>query len=65
MNMGFIGNNVISDNHGKTNHAVGNSDHILNLDDSASSILVAVWIGLMIIGSYLLYHIHFKVLPRE
>jgi beta-lactamase regulating signal transducer with metallopeptidase domain len=65
MNIGFIGNNVISNTHGLTNHPTDNNDHASNLDGNTSSILVAVWIGLMIVGSYLLYHIHFKVLPKE
>ena len=65
MNSGFIGNNAISNTHGLTNHLTDNNTHTQNLDDNTSSILVAAWIGLMIIGSYLLYHIHFKVLPRE
>ena len=64
MNMGIIGNNLIPNND-LTNHQTENTDHISNLDDNTSSILVAVWIGLMIVGSYLLYHIHFKVLPKE
>ena len=63
MNIGFIGNNAISNNH-LANPSVDNN-HTSNLDDNTSSILVGVWIGLMIIGSYLLYHIHFKVLPKE
>ena len=63
MNMGFIGNSSISDKH-TTNHLtdVGN---IKNTDDYMSTVLVTIWIGLMILGSFLLYHIHFKVLPRE
>ena len=65
MNIGFIGNNNISNTPDLTNHQTGNTDHISNLDDNTSSILVAVWIGLMIVGSFLLYHIHFKVLPKE
>jgi beta-lactamase regulating signal transducer with metallopeptidase domain len=65
MNIGFIGNNTISKAHDFANHLTGNDNHTSNLDDNTSSILVAVWIGLMIIGSYLLYHIHFKVLPKE
>ena len=63
--MGLIGNDMISNNHSLTNHQADNSDHTSNLDDNTASILVAVWIGLMIVGSYLLYHIHFKVLPKE
>ena len=65
LNIGFIGNNMISNNHGLINHPTDNNDHTSNLDDNTASILVAVWIGLMIVGSYLLYHIHFKVLPKE
>ena len=63
--MGFIGNNTISITHGLTNHSTDGNNSTLNLDDNTSSILVAVWIGLMILGSYLLFHIHFKVLPKE
>lgn len=63
--MGLIGNNMISNNHDLINHQADNSDHTSNLDNNTASTLVAVWIGLMIIGSYLLYHIHFKVLPKE
>jgi len=65
MNIGFIGNNTISNTHGLTNHSTDSNNSALNLDDNTSSILVAVWIGLMILGSYLLFHIHFKVLPKE
>ncbi len=65
MNIGFIGNNIISDTRGLTNHPINNNDHTTILDDSTSSILVSIWIGLMIVGSYLLYHIHFKVLPKD
>ena len=65
MSIGFVGNDMISNNPGLTNHPAGNTDHISNLDDNTSSILVAMWIGLMIVGSFLLYHIHFKVLPKE
>jgi beta-lactamase regulating signal transducer with metallopeptidase domain len=62
MNIGFIGNNSIS-NTDLTNHLT-DKNHISNLDENTSSILITVWIGLMIAGSYLLYHIHFKVLPK-
>ncbi|HWY34077.1 MAG TPA: hypothetical protein VNX68_05480, partial [Nitrosopumilaceae archaeon] len=65
MNIGFIGNNTISITHGLTNHSIDGNNSTVNLDDNTSSILVAVWIGLMILGSYLLFHIHFKVLPKE
>jgi hypothetical protein len=65
INIGFIGNNAISNSHGLTNHSTDGNNSVLNLDDNTSSILVAVWIGLMILGSYLLFHIHFKVLPKE
>jgi hypothetical protein len=65
MNNGFIGNNAISSTRGLTNHAIDGNNSALNLDDNTSSMLVAVWIVLMIIGSYLLFHIHFKVLPKE
>lgn len=63
--MGFIGNNAISNTHDLTNHATDGNNSALNLNDNTSSILVVLWIGLMIIGSYLLFHIHFKVLPEE
>ena len=65
MNIGFIGNNVISNANGPLNHVIKNNDNIANLDENTSSTLIAVWIGLMIMGSYLLYYIHFKVLPKE
>ena len=65
VNTGFIGNNTISNTHDLTNHSLDNNNHTSNLDDNTSSILVATWIGLMIVGSFLLYHIHFKVLPKE
>jgi len=65
MNVGFIGNKIISNTHDLTNHSTDGNNSALNLDDNTSSMLVAVWIGLMILGSYLLFHIHFKVLPRE
>ena len=65
MNNGFIGNNIISNTHDLTNHSIDNNNPASNLDDNTSSLLVATWIGLMIVGSYLLYHIHFKVLPKE
>lgn len=64
MNNGFIGNNIISNTRDLTNHFIDNN-HASNLDDNTSSILIVTWIGLMIVGSYLLYHIHFKVLPKE
>ncbi|MGI0027312.1 MAG: hypothetical protein ACREAD_05670 [Nitrosopumilaceae archaeon] len=63
LNAGFIGNNTVSNNPDLTNHSTNNS--ALNSDDITSLMLVAVWIGLMIIGSYLLFHIHFKVLPED
>jgi len=50
---------------GVSNHSASDNDSGLSLDTNASSILVALWIGLMIIGSFLLFHIHFKVLPKE
>ena len=65
MNIGFIGNKVISNTNDLANHSTEGNDSALNLDDNTVSILVAVWIGLMILGSYLLFHIHFKVLPKE
>lgn len=64
MNMGIIGNKIIPNTHDLTSPSTNNSP-ALNLDDNTSSVLVAVWIGLMIVGSYLLFHIHFKVLPKE
>ena len=64
MNTEWIGNNSISNTNSLTNQPTDNN-HISNLDENASSILVTVLIGLMIAGSYLLYHIHFKVLPKE
>ncbi|HYL66576.1 MAG TPA: hypothetical protein VEU72_05435 [Nitrosopumilaceae archaeon] len=64
-NIGFIGNNMISNNNDLTNHSTDGNNSTLNLDGNTSSILVAVWIGLMILGSYLLFHIHFKVLSKE
>ena len=65
MNNGLVGNNTLSNNHGLTNHSTAGNNSALNLDDNTSSMLVAVWIGLMILGSCLLFHIHFKVLPKE
>jgi len=65
MNMGTIGNKIIPSAHDLTSHSADSNNSALNLDDNTSSILVAVWIGLMIVGSYLLFHIHFKVLPKE
>jgi len=65
MNIGLVGNIAISNTHGLTNHLTDGNKSALNLDDNTSSILVAIWIGLMILGSYLLFHIHFKVLPKE
>jgi len=65
MNNGSIGNNVISNPGDLTNHVTHGNNFALNLDDNTSSMLVAIWIGLMIVGSYLLFHIHFKVLPKE
>lgn len=65
MNIGFSGNNVISNTQGLTNHSTDGNNTALNLDDNTLFILVTVWIGLMILGSYLLFHIHFKVLPKE
>jgi len=65
MNIGIIGNIAISNTHGLTNHSPDGNKSALNLDDNTSSMLVAAWIGLMILGSYLLFHIHFKVLPKE
>jgi len=64
-NIGFIENKIISNTHDLVNHSTNGDNSALNLDDNTSSILVAVWIGLMILGSYLLFHIHFKVLPKE
>ncbi len=65
MNIGLVGNISIPNIHDLTNHSTGGANSELNLDNNTSSILVAVWIGLMILGSYLLFHIHFKVLPKE
>jgi beta-lactamase regulating signal transducer with metallopeptidase domain len=66
INFGFVGNDIlVSNSHDLTNHPTGNYNSGSNLDENTSSILVALWIGLMIIGSYLLFHIHFKVLPKE
>jgi hypothetical protein len=65
INSGFIGNNAISNTHDLTNHATDGNNSVLNLDDNTSSMLVAIWVVLMILGGYLLFHIHFKVLPRE
>lgn len=56
---------MISNNNDLTNHSTDGNNSTLNLDGNTSSILVAVWIGLMILGSYLLFHIHFKVLSKE
>jgi len=64
MNIGFIGNNAISNTHDLTNHSTEGNNHTVNSDDHTSTIF-AVWIGLIILGSYLLFHIHFKVLPKE
>ena len=66
MNAGFDGNNFMSNTVGLTNHLINNVNNVQKIDDStsSSSILVAVWLGLMILGIFLLYHIHFKVLPR-
>ena len=64
MNIG-LGNISIPNTHDLTNHSTDGGNSELNLDNNTSSILVAVWIGLMILGSYLLFHIHFKVLPKE
>jgi len=65
MNIGLVGNIVMPNTHSLTNHSADGNNFALNLDDNTSSILVVVWIGLMILGSYLLFHIHFKVLPKE
>ena len=65
MNIGLIGNFSNPNTHDLTNHSTDGANSELNLDNNTSSILVAVWIGLMILGSYLLFHIHFKVLPKE
>jgi len=65
VNIGLIGNNTLSNTHDLTNHLTDGNTSTLNLDDSTSSMLIAVWIGLMIVGSFLLFHIHFKVLPKE
>ena len=63
--MGIIGNKIVPSTHDLTSHSTDGNNSALNLDDNTSSVLVAVWIGLMIVGSYLLFHIHFKVLPKE
>jgi hypothetical protein len=55
----------MSNIHDLTNYPTGSNNPASNLDDSTSSTLVAIWIGLMIVGSYLLFHIHFKVFPKE
>ena len=65
MNSGLIGHDTISNTNGLTNHLTNDNNSASNLDDNTSSMLVAVWIGLMILGSYLLFHINFKVLPKE
>jgi len=64
MNSGFTGYKILTNTHDPTTSIDGNSP-ALNFDDNTSSILVAIWIGLMFVGSYLLFHIHFKVLPKE
>jgi hypothetical protein len=66
INFGIVGSKFLANNpHDLVNHPVSQNNSGSNLDDSTSSILVAFWIGLMIFGSYLLFHIHFKVLPKE
>ena len=65
MNIDIIGNNIMPGTHDMTNHSANGDNSALNLDYNTSSILVAVWVVLMIVGSYLLFHIHFKVLPKE
>ena len=65
MNIGYIGNKIISNTNDLTNHSTESNNSTINLDDNTISVLVAAWIGLMILGSLLLFHIHFKVLPKE
>jgi len=65
LNFGFAGNKILANTHDLSNHSIDADNSALNLDENTSSILVSLWIGLMIIGSYLLFHIHFKVLPKE
>ncbi len=64
-NNGIAGNKILINTHDLTNHSTADNNSALNLDENTTSILVALWIGLMIIGSFLLFHIHFKVLPKE
>ncbi len=64
-NSGITGNKIFTNTHDLTNHFTDGNDSALNLDENTASTLVALWIGLMIIGSFLLFHIHFKVLPKE
>ncbi len=64
-NSGIAGNKILTNTQDLTNHSTYGNDSALNLDENTSSTLVALWIGLMIIGSFLLFHIHFKVLPKE
>lgn len=64
-NIGISGNKILTNTHNLTNHSTADNNSASNLDENMLSILVALWIGLMIIGSFLLFHIHFKVLPKE
>ena len=48
-------NSIVKDSSGENNH-----DY-----DKTTMTLIVVWVLLMILGSYLLIHIHFKVLKEE
>jgi hypothetical protein len=66
INSGIAGSKFLANNsHDLVRYPVSENNFGSNLDNTTSSILVALWIGLMIFGSYLLFHIHFKVLPKE
>jgi beta-lactamase regulating signal transducer with metallopeptidase domain len=65
MNFEFGGNKISANTHDLTYHSTTQNNSEVNLDDNTSTLLIALWIGLMIVGSYLLFHIHFKVLQKE